>query len=92
MSGRRAWASVARLPAQAALWLLRLYRVAISPAIGPACRYLPSCSAYAEEAVGRFGLVRGSWLAARRVLRCHPFSRGGLDPVPPVAGRAPSSG
>ena len=62
--------------------LLRSYRAAIAPAIGPVCRYTPSCSVYAEEAVQRWGVVRGGYLALRRVLRCHPFARGGLDPVP----------
>jgi hypothetical protein len=63
---------------------LRSYRAAIAPAIGPVCRYTPSCSVYAEEAVERWGVVRGGYLALRRVLRCHPFARGGLDPVPDV--------
>jgi hypothetical protein len=65
--------------------LLRAYRFAISPAIGPACRFEPSCSVYAEQAIVRFGVVRGSILALRRLLRCHPFARAGLDPVPPAA-------
>lgn len=72
--------------------LFRSYRVAISPLVGPACRFEPSCSHYAEEAVTRWGLVRGSGLALWRLLRCHPFSRGGLDPVPRRAGRAIASG
>ena len=65
--------------------LLRLYRLAISPVIGPACRFEPTCSAYAEEAILRFGPVKGSILALRRILRCHPFARAGLDPVPAAA-------
>jgi hypothetical protein len=65
--------------------LLRAYRAVVSPAIGNACRYEPTCSVYAEEAILRFGLGRGSYLAARRLLRCHPFARGGLDPVPTPA-------
>ena len=69
----------------ALLGLLRVYRLAISPALGPACRYEPSCSAYAEEAIRRFGPWRGTGLALRRLLRCHPFARGGLDPVPALA-------
>ncbi len=77
-----ALAALGRVPL---LGLLRFYRIAISPALGPACRYEPSCSAYAEEAVRRFGAGRGSYLALRRLLRCHPFARGGLDPVPPAA-------
>ena len=64
------------------LRLLRLYRVAISPALGPTCRYVPSCSAYAEQAIRSHGPWRGLWLAVHRILRCHPFAAGGLDPVP----------
>jgi hypothetical protein len=66
--------------------LLRGYRAAIAPAIGPVCRFTPSCSVYAEEAVDRWGVVRGGYLALRRVLRCHPFARGGPDPVPTAWG------
>ena len=61
---------------------IRAYRRWISPFLGNHCRFYPSCSAYAEEAVQRHGLWRGSLLAALRVLRCHPFHRGGMDPVP----------
>jgi putative membrane protein insertion efficiency factor len=62
--------------------LFRAYRLAIAPLLGPACRYEPSCSHYAEEAIERWGLVHGVFLAAWRILRCHPFACGGLDPVP----------
>ena len=72
------------------LGLLHLYRVAISPAIGPACRFEPTCSAYAEQAIERFGACKGGYLALRRILRCHPFARAGLDPVPAAA--PPASG
>jgi uncharacterized protein len=61
---------------------IHFYRAAISPLIGPACRFEPTCSVYAEEAVVRFGVWKGVLLALRRILRCHPFARGGLDPVP----------
>ena len=63
--------------------LLRTYRLVISPLYGEVCRYYPSCSAYALEAVQVHGSVRGSWLAVRRVLRCHPWAAGGVDKVPP---------
>jgi uncharacterized protein len=65
--------------------LLRVYRFTLSPALGPACRFEPTCSVYAQQAIERFGAVRGSTLAIRRILRCHPFSPGGLDPVPTTA-------
>ncbi|MDE2296161.1 MAG: membrane protein insertion efficiency factor YidD [Gammaproteobacteria bacterium] len=64
------------------LWLIRGYQLAISPMLGPRCRFYPSCSCYAYTAVERFGVIRGTWLAARRLLRCHPFTPGGYDPVP----------
>jgi len=65
----------------AALSVLRLYKRWISPAFPPSCRYVPTCSEYAMEAVERFGVVRGAAMAAGRLLRCHPFAKGGLDPV-----------
>jgi len=64
------------------LLALRGYQLVVSPWIGPACRFEPSCSHYAMEAVGRHGVLHGLHLAARRVLRCHPLHPGGLDPVP----------
>jgi putative membrane protein insertion efficiency factor len=62
--------------------LLRLYQVTISPLLGPSCRYYPTCSGYALTAVERHGALRGSWLAARRIGRCHPWTPGGVDLVP----------
>src|SRR5271165_2095406 len=62
--------------------MLTGYRRFISPLLGPRCRFYPSCSAYALEAVQLHGALRGSWLAVRRLSRCHPFHGGGLDPVP----------
>ncbi len=68
-----------------AVQLLRGYKWAISPLLPPSCRYVPTCSEYAMEAVERHGVLRGLWLAIRRVLRCHPFVKGGFDPVPIAA-------
>ena len=62
--------------------LVRGYQVAIRPLLPPSCRYFPTCSAYAIEALEKHGAVRGSWLTARRIARCHPFRPGGFDPVP----------
>jgi uncharacterized protein len=70
------------LPARLLLLALEAYRALLSPLLGGHCRFWPSCSVYAEEAVRRHGARRGSWLALRRLLRCQPFARGGIDPVP----------
>jgi len=64
------------------LWVLGVYRRCISPLTKPACRFRPTCSDYAEEAVRRFGVVKGLYLASLRICRCHPFNPGGIDPVP----------
>lgn len=64
-----------------ALGLIRLYQRWISPLLGPRCRFYPSCSAYAAEAIARYGFWRGCWLSARRLVRCHPWHPGGYDPV-----------
>ncbi|MGH8507000.1 MAG: membrane protein insertion efficiency factor YidD [Stenotrophobium sp.] len=68
--------------AAALIFLIRLYQTLLSPLLGPRCRFYPSCSKYALEAIQRHGAVQGSLLAARRVCRCHPLNPGGLDPVP----------
>lgn len=65
------------------LGVIRLYQVTISPLLGPVCRFYPSCSHYAYGAIATHGALKGTYLAVRRLLRCHPWSRGGLDPVPP---------
>jgi putative membrane protein insertion efficiency factor len=71
-------------PAQRVLIvLIRLYQIALSPYFGQQCRFTPTCSEYAREAVARHGALKGSWLALRRVGRCHPWHPGGDDPVPP---------
>ena len=69
-------------PRQLVVGAIRGYQLGIAPVLGPACRYEPSCSHYASEAVVRHGALRGSWLALRRVLRCHPWAGSGYDPVP----------
>lgn len=63
--------------------LIRGYKILISPLLPPACRFQPTCSEYGMEAIERFGIFRGGWMAIMRVLRCHPFHPGGYDPVPP---------
>lgn len=68
-----------------------LYRYGISPILPPSCRYSPTCSAYAVEAVLTHGLISGGWLALRRLARCHPWSPGGYDPVPPIPSGARNS-
>ena len=74
------------------IFLLRLYQLGISPLLGPRCRFYPSCSAYAMEAVQEHGAAHGSWLALRRVCKCHPLHPGGYDPVPPSSQREASRG
>jgi uncharacterized protein len=72
---------MSRLAQRVTLQVLRGYKAIVSPLFPPACRYVPSCSEYAMEAVERFGVLRGGLLAAGRLLRCHPFVKGGYDPV-----------
>lgn len=71
-----------RVPRMVGASLVRGYQLTLSPMLGPGCRFEPSCSSYALEAIGRHGLVRGSWLTARRIVRCNPFGGCGIDPVP----------
>jgi putative membrane protein insertion efficiency factor len=71
-----------RLPVRLATLPILVYRYGISPVIGPRCRFHPSCSEYGIDALRRFGLVRGLWLTGARLVRCHPWHPGGVDPVP----------
>jgi putative membrane protein insertion efficiency factor len=64
------------------LGAIRFYQLIVSPLLAGSCRYYPSCSQYTYEAVTRYGWLRGSWMGVKRISRCHPFSRGGYDPVP----------
>ncbi len=64
------------------LALIKLYQYALSPLLGPRCRYTPSCSQYAAEAIGKYGPAKGGWLATKRICRCHPWGGSGYDPVP----------
>ncbi|MDC8758139.1 membrane protein insertion efficiency factor YidD [Janthinobacterium fluminis] len=73
------------------LLLLRGYQLLLSPMLGQNCRFYPSCSSYALEAIGLHGAAKGSWLAAKRLCRCHPWHEGGVDPVPPAGGSQSST-
>lgn len=64
------------------LRLIRFYQRYISPGLGSNCRFYPTCSQYTYEAIAKYGVVRGGWLGVRRIARCHPFNKGGFDPVP----------
>jgi putative membrane protein insertion efficiency factor len=76
---------LAEVPGRLVRLMIRLYQLAISPLLGPRCRFHPSCSAYAAQAIEIHGLLRGGWLALRRIVRCHPLDPGGFDPVPGAA-------
>ena len=76
------WAGLRRLPRWLLILPIRIYQYSLSPLIGPRCRFAPSCSAYAAEALSTHGVLRGGWLAARRIVRCHPWGGFGYDPVP----------
>lgn len=86
---RRVLQQVGRLPGLLLIGLVRAYQLVISPLTPPTCRFYPSCSQYAVIALTRHGALRGTWLAVRRVLRCHPWNPGGVDDVPPAAAHRP---
>lgn len=77
---------LATLPLVVLIWL---YRITLGPLVGGQCRYYPTCSQYGLDALREHGAIRGSWLTARRLARCHPFVKGGYDPVPPAERDAP---
>ena len=70
------------LPRNICVVILRFYRAVVSPLYGDVCRYYPSCSSYTLQAIQQYGVVRGSWMGARRIARCHPWAVGGVDDVP----------
>lgn len=74
--------NVALWPRKVVLGMIRVYQVSLAHIMVSQCRYTPSCSRYAYEAVERYGALRGSWMGVKRILRCHPFHPGGYDPVP----------
>ncbi|HEX5535176.1 MAG TPA: membrane protein insertion efficiency factor YidD [Actinomycetales bacterium] len=90
-SGREWWALLRRLPALLLIGLLRGYQLVVSPLLGQTCRFYPSCSAYAVGALREHGALRGTWLTARRLARCHPWNPGGVDPVPPRRSVSPET-
>ena len=93
-SGEKAAASVKVTPSIGARLLLLpiyFYRYCISPLIGPRCRFYPTCSTYAVEAIKLHGAIKGGWLAAKRIVRCHPWNEGGEDPVPPCCNHKESN-
>ena len=71
-------------PQKIAITFIKGYQRFISPMLGSNCRFYPTCSCYASEAITRFGVIKGGWLASKRILKCHPLNEGGEDPVPPI--------
>jgi putative membrane protein insertion efficiency factor len=71
-------------PQKLAITFIRGYQRFISPLLGSNCRFQPTCSSYATQAIERFGVIKGSWLASKRIVKCHPLHEGGDDPVPPL--------
>ena len=79
---RKLWQGCKRVTAWPLIVLVRFYRLCISPLTPPSCRFTPTCSQYALEALRKYGPIKGSWLTVRRLLRCHPWGGSGYDPVP----------
>lgn len=77
----KALKAIVKLPRIIALGIIRFYQIVISPLKGPTCRFYPSCSQYCQEAIGRYGLLKGGVMGLHRILRCHPFHPGGYNPV-----------
>ena len=81
-SSKRLWHAVKWLLIAPFVLLIKIYQNGISPFLPPSCRYTPTCSQYALEAIEKYGALKGGWMAFRRILRCNPFHKGGYDPVP----------
>ena len=79
---KRCWLFLRKALAKVMILLITFYRNCISPLFPPTCRFTPTCSQYAQEAIQKYGPLKGSWLALKRILRCHPFGGRGFDPVP----------
>ena len=86
------WRSVLLLPRNACIAVLAVYRAIISPLYGDVCKYYPSCSRYALEAIQQHGAIKGIWLGSRRLARCHPWAEGGIDDVPACEHARPAVG
>lgn len=84
------WDAIALVPRNACIAVLAIYRSAISPLYGDVCKYYPSCSRYALEAIQQHGMIRGIWLGSKRLARCHPWAAGGIDDVPPCEHATPA--
>nr|HID59078.1 membrane protein insertion efficiency factor YidD [Desulfobacterales bacterium] len=72
---------IAKIPEQSLVAIIRAYQYILSPLFPPACRFYPTCSEYSCQAIKRYGVLKGSWISIRRIMRCHPFHPGGYDPV-----------
>ncbi len=81
LNSRTGWTYLSKMK-KILIFLVKAYRKYVSPARQPCCRFTPTCSAYALEALEKYGAVKGSWLALKRLCKCHPFHKGGYDPVP----------